>query len=347
MNGSLYCVVIMISLFHSAHLQQQTSDQFRQMITKSRQDCVSGRQAKATETRYDRGECGADTIEQMYVKVPGGKATVNLYAPYEFKRTLALCITRENKQGTDWNVMIANRHKLGASATTDVWTDCQTQITAERVDCKNAKNVLCAFEHGTAFECVPDAQRQRTSTTIEHGDKCYEVEALADGRPQNATDFNQRIAASKHQCATNPADQQTEDKNNQFVNQNCAADPKMSTLMTRFPNGIDQNRVLAEANRQPGLHDTVTMCINREQAGFAQIRARSNAAQFASERATCQVQLTQDQTDCKTAHQLVCAFSFGVDFSCWKQVLANRQGSAAKHDPCQEIVNDLITNPSG
>lgn len=303
-------------------------------------------QAKQIETRYDHGECGVDTIEKMYEKVPGNKATVNLYAPYEVKRTLALCVTRENKQSTDWNVMIANRHKLGASATSDVWTDCQTQITAERVDCKNAKNMLCAFQHGTAFECARDEQKKRTCTTIEHGDKCNEVESLADGRPQNATEFNQRVAASRRQCAADADNRQPEDKNNQFVNQNCAADQKLSMLMTRFPTGINENRVLADAARQPGLRETVTMCKNREQTGFAQIRARSNAAQFASERVACQAQLTQEQTDCKTAQHLICAYSFGVDFSCWKQQLAHRQG-AAKYDQCERVFNDVLLNPSG
>lgn len=74
---------------------------------------------------------------------------------------------------------------------------------------------------------------------------------------------------------------------------------------------IDENRVLAEAGPQPGLRETVAMCNNREQTSFAQIRARSNAAQFASERAACQAQLTQEQKDCKTAQHLICAFSFG------------------------------------
>jgi len=339
----VYFGVLLISLFVSAQQPALTTDGFKAIINKSRQDCWSGVQTKETETRYDRGECGLDTIEAMYSKIPGNRQTVNLYAPYELQRTFDLCSSRENKKGTDWNVMIANRYKLGASAYTDVWNNCQTQIDQERVDCKNAKNVLCAFERGTAFECEPDDQKKRTCTTLEQGDKCYAVESLDDGRPQNATDFNNRVAQSRRQCLTQ---KQPEDQYNQFVNTNCYADQKISTLLTRFPPGITHDLVLAEAYPQPGLRETVTMCENREQVGFAQIQARSWAAQFANERTACQAQLTQEQKDCKTAQHLICAFSFGVDFSCWTQDLTHRQG-VQQHDACEQIVNDLLTNPTG
>jgi len=346
MSTVKYSVLLLLAMFVPGHLQDTlTSDAFRAIINKSRQDCWTNVQSKETETRYDRGECGVDTIETMYEKTPGNKQSVDLYAPYDFQRTLDLCSSRENKQGTDWNVMIVNRYKLGASAYTEVWNDCQNQITAERVDCKNAKNVLCAFEHGTALECVFDQQKKRTCTTLEQGDKCNAVESLADGRPQNATDFNQRVAASRRQCA-DPGYKQPEDQFNQFVNTNCYADQKISMLMTRFPPGISPDLVLAEAYAQPGLRETVAMCKSRDEIGFPQITARSWQAAFANERAACQAQLTQEQKDCKTAQHLICAFSFGVDFSCWKQDLVHRQG-VQQHDACEQIVNDVRTNPIG
>jgi len=192
---------------------------------------------------------------------------------------------------------------------------------------------------------VVDQQKKRTCTTLEQGDKCNAVESLADGRPQNATDFNQRVAVSRRQCA-DPNYKQPEDQFNQFVNTNCYADQKISILMTRFPPGISPDLVLAEAYAQPGLRETVAMCKSRDEIGFPQITARSWQAAFANERAACQAQLTQEQKDCKTAQHLICAFSFGVDFSCWKQDLTHRQG-VQQHDACEQIVNDVRTNPIG
>jgi hypothetical protein len=345
MITAIYFGIVLISLFVSAQQQSLTSDEFKAIINKSRQDCLTGRQTKANETRYDHGDCGADTIDTMYNKIPGNKSTVNLYASYELKRTFELCSSRDDKNGNDWNTMLANRYKLGASAYTGVWTDCQKQIDKERADCKNAKNVLCAFKRGTAFECVPDQQKKRTCTTLEQGDECYAVEALVDGRPKNVTDFNSRVAASRRQCI-DPSQKQQADQYNQFVNTNCNADRRISMLLTRFPPGMTKDQVLAQAYPQPGLRETVAMCINREQVGFTPITARAWTAPFATDRTACLAQLTKEQDDCKTAQHLICAFSFGVDFSCWKQELKSRQG-IQQHDACERIVSDVITNPIG
>jgi len=346
----MYFGILLMAMFVLPAYQQTpgplTPEQFKAIINRSRQSCWSRPQLKQVEKRYDNNECGRDTIQTMYEKIPGNKAMVNLYAPYDFERTLELCASRENKDSTDWNVITANRRKLGASQNTAVWTDCQTQMTAEKVDCKNAKNVLCAFARGTALECVVDEQKKRTCTTIEQGDKCNAIESLADGRPENATEFNQRIQASRRQC-TNSRTKQPTDQANQFVNANCYADQKLPLLMTRFPTGITPNSVLAQAAYpQPGLRETVTMCNNRDEVGFPKILARSWQASFAGERQACQAQMTQEQKDCKAVQQMICAFSYGVDYSCWRQDLKARQG-VQQHDACERIVNDLLTNPVG
>lgn len=350
MGTVMYFGILLVAMFvlpaHQQTPKPLTTDQFKALINKSRQDCWRNPQLKQVEKRYDLGQCGRDTIQAMYEKIPGNKATVNLYAPYDLERTLELCVSRENKDSTDWNVITANRRRLGAAQTTSVWTDCNNQMTAEKLDCKNAKNILCGFARGTALECMEDAQKKRTCTTIEQGDKCNAIESLTDGRPENTTEFNQRIAASRRQCSASKTKQPT-DQANQFVNANCYADQKLPLLMTRFPSGMTSNAVLAPAGYyQPGLRETVAMCNSRDEVGFPKILARSWQAAYASDRQACQAQLTQEQKDCKAAQQIICAYSYGVDYSCWKQDLKARSGGQQR-DACERIVNDVLTNPAG
>ena len=86
----------------------------------------------------------------------------------------------------------------------------------------------------------------------------------------------------------------------------------MSIVLTRIPSGVN---VRAGAAAQPGLSQTIDMCVDREKYGFVQMRNKANqvfsGAQNANERQQCQDQLRDEEEDCKRAQKMLCAYSYG------------------------------------
>jgi len=314
----------------------QTVQEFTKLIDASRAECVRYPAKRQKQVRYDQSQCGAPcctTIQQIYAMIPGNRETVRRYATADFMKTLDLCVTRENNNATDWRKIQANRLKLGNKLNSDTWNDCAAQIKLEQADCKDAKNVLCAFRQGTAFNCAEPAQFTRQAQTLSlKGDQCNVIVAFGDGRPTTSAEFNKRVQDSRRGCLTkkDPTDAQ------------CFGENSIELLLNRFPTGVN---VKGNTNAYAGLSNSIDMCVNRNDAGFIKIRIKANQVYAAGKaRNDCLAQLTQDEETCKKVKSILCAYSYGVDFSCADADAQITKRRVAIPDQCSEAVRAIETS---
>jgi hypothetical protein len=328
MQTVIIALVGLAAIVSAVPTQQLSTADFAKILEEGSRGCQ-----RSVQTRFDQLQCApARTVNDIYKQIPGNRETVRRYATGDFMRTLDLCAEREGGNASDWNKMTANRLKLGAEANGPVWQDCNAQITKEKVDCKNAKNLLCAFKQGTHFRCMDLNQFKRTTKTLEiSGDQCNVIEAVGDGRPTDAKEFNARTTESFRGGGCITRKDETDVK--------CFAETTVQAIMSRFPTGINPR---TNAAVQPGLQQTIDSCLKEQTLGFPRLRVKANQVYKAGkERDECVKQITQDEKNCKKATAMLCQHSYGIDLRCLDQDNDIKKRTAIRVDQCQDAVNAL------
>jgi len=248
-------------------------------------------------------------------------------------KTYELCAIRELAGApTSWTEITKNRAKVGLTLASPTWKDCDAQMKLEKEDCKNAENLLCAFRQGTEFSCANAQQLKRTTTTLEKGDRCYMMVAYGQGRPFDKKSFTTKLASTKKNCHTDA----------ETIENKCAQEKTFNEMFEELPEGI---KWTAYAKPNTDLYKIINNCVARETYGWPNYKAQVNrvlvGAKNRDARTKCLAQVTAEQnTDCKGAAKIVCAFTYGVDFSCADEDQKRRVASATD---CAAVDNAIAT----
>jgi len=304
--------------------------EFKKVINKSKADCKRDKQPKPNIDRT----CPQKTTETLFAEIPGTRATVKPYAGVDLMKTYELCALRElTGKPTSWTEITKNRAKVGLTLASQTWKDCDAQMKLEKADCKSVESLLCAFSQGTEFSCANPQQLKRTSTTLEKGDRCYMMIAYGEGRPFDKKSFTAKLAETKKNCR----------KNAEVIANKCAQEKTFNELFAELPEGI---KWTAYAKPNTDLAKIINTCVERETYGWPNFKTKVNRVLMGPKnrdaRNKCLAQVNDEQnTDCKGAAKIVCAFTYGVDFSCANEEQKRR---VASETDCRAVENAIATD---
>jgi len=114
-------------------------------------------------------------------------------------------------------------------------------------------------------------------------------------------------------------------------------------LFAELPEGI---KWTTYAKPNTDLAKIINNCVERETYGWPNFRAQVNrvlmGAKNRDARNKCLAQVNDEQnTDCKGAAKIVCAFTYGVDFSCANEEQKRR---VASETACTAVENAIATD---
>lgn len=301
MHQSVILLVAVVTIVGCVNEQTE----FRRLINKSRVEC---RRAKTSRV-IDSTCLGKRSLEEIVDTIPGGRNMVRIYAGPDLMKTYDLCVSRESGGSDDWKVILSIRNRIDAGATRrdEIVKECEAQIKLEKEDCAALKELVCAFSQGTDFTCAADSQKERKAATLS-SDQCFHLSAIADDRPDSLSEFNSRLRKSRSNCR--------QDKDT--ITGKCAQERTLSALMRQVPKGVN---VIAKAgNARSELRLNIERCLDREEVGFAQFRWQAlltlSGTSNRELRTNCLKQIQDEIKDCKEINNIVCAFTYGIDFSC-------------------------------
>lgn len=302
---------------------------FKVVINKSKADCKRDKNPKPNIDRT----CSQKTTETLFAAIPGARATVKPYAGVDLMKTFELCASRElTGQPSSWTEITKNRAKVGLTLASQEWKDCDAQMKLEKADCQSVESLLCAFSEGTEFSCANPQQLKRTATTLEKGDRCYMMIAYGEGRPFDKKTFTAKLAVTKKNCRQDA----------EVIENKCAQEKTFTELFAELPDGI---KWTTYAKPNTDLAKIINNCVARETYGWPNFRAQVYrvliGAKNRDARNKCLAQVNDEQnTDCKGAAKIVCAFTYGVDFSCADEDQKRRVASATD---CTAVENAIAT----